>query len=67
MNPNDLKDKSIDVLTSQLHLSIDNNAYLQTILDILIETNHLDKDKIMEKLSQNRDRALDLLSTSDKA
>lgn len=45
--------KTIDVLSTQLILLIENNALLKTILDVLIETNALDKEEIMEKVAQN--------------
>lgn len=66
MKPEELENKSFDVLTSQLNLSIDSNAYLKTILDILIETNQLNREDIMDKLDQNKEESLDLLRILDK-
>ena len=65
MTTDELEDKNINVFPSQLMLLLDNNASLRTILDILIETNKLDKEEIMAKYQKNRDFALNLLSMSD--
>lgn len=54
--PNDeLKGKKIDVFSTQLIFQTDTNAYLKTILEILVETNNLDKEVIQEKFIQNRE------------
>ena len=67
MTKEELEGKSFDVFSSQMILLIQNNALLHTILNILIETNQLDKAEIMERLSKNSNLALDdLVSISDK-
>jgi hypothetical protein len=66
MKLDELQNKDIDVTISQLHLLIDNNAYLRTILDVLIETNQLNKKETFDKLSHFREDSLELLKTLDR-
>jgi hypothetical protein len=55
MQKDELKGKTIDVFSTQLILQTDTNAYLKTILEILVETNKLDKEAVQEKFIQNRE------------
>ncbi len=67
MTKEELDGKTFDVFPSQMILLIQNNALLHTILNILIETNQLDKAEIMTRVSKNSNIALDdLVSISDK-